>query len=99
MAEKSCLKRLQKEYHALCKEPPPQIVARRCPTTYWSGAAISVFIVTVSAVKCLGGWLLMSHMVHVAVAITFLFEFLDVSIYMQLLNSSALCLWFLSSSA
>ncbi|KAK3131830.1 hypothetical protein QOZ80_6AG0512050 [Eleusine coracana subsp. coracana] len=31
MAEKGCLKRLQKEYHALCKEPPPQIVARPLP--------------------------------------------------------------------
>ncbi|KAF0902029.1 hypothetical protein E2562_011850 [Oryza meyeriana var. granulata] len=31
MAEKGCLKRLQKEYHSLCKEPPPQIVARPLP--------------------------------------------------------------------
>ncbi|AQK82831.1 Ubiquitin-conjugating enzyme E2 34 [Zea mays] len=31
MAEKGCLKRLQKEYHALCKEPPPQVVARPLP--------------------------------------------------------------------
>ncbi|KAM0884975.1 hypothetical protein ACQ4PT_030668 [Festuca glaucescens] len=31
MADKGCLKRLQKEYHALCKEPPPQIVARPLP--------------------------------------------------------------------
>ncbi|KAJ3695753.1 hypothetical protein LUZ60_001130 [Juncus effusus] len=28
MAEKACVKRLQKEFHALCKDPPPQIVAR-----------------------------------------------------------------------
>ncbi|KAF7107336.1 hypothetical protein CFC21_107976 [Triticum aestivum] len=31
MADKGCLKRLQKEYHALCKEPVPQIVARPLP--------------------------------------------------------------------
>ncbi|XP_066325865.1 probable ubiquitin-conjugating enzyme E2 33 [Miscanthus floridulus] len=31
MAEKGCLKRLQKEDHTLCKEPPPQIVARPLP--------------------------------------------------------------------
>ncbi|KAK8921990.1 Ubiquitin-conjugating enzyme E2 34 [Platanthera zijinensis] len=31
MAEKACVKRLQKEYHALCKEPVPQIVARPSP--------------------------------------------------------------------
>ncbi|XP_020578883.1 ubiquitin-conjugating enzyme E2 34-like [Phalaenopsis equestris] len=30
MAERACVKRLQKEYHALCKEPVPQIVA--CPS-------------------------------------------------------------------
>ncbi|KAM0952450.1 putative ubiquitin-conjugating enzyme E2, ubiquitin-conjugating enzyme/RWD [Dioscorea sansibarensis] len=28
MAERGCVKRLQKEYHALCKEPVPQVVAR-----------------------------------------------------------------------
>uniref|UniRef100_A0A166EPQ3 UBC core domain-containing protein n=1 Tax=Daucus carota subsp. sativus TaxID=79200 RepID=A0A166EPQ3_DAUCS len=28
MAEKACVKRLQKEYRALCKEPAPQCVAR-----------------------------------------------------------------------
>lgn len=31
MAEKVCVKRLQKEYHALCKEPVPQVVARPLP--------------------------------------------------------------------
>ncbi|KAJ6839357.1 ubiquitin-conjugating enzyme E2 34-like isoform X2 [Iris pallida] len=30
MAERACVKRLQKEYHALCKEPVPQVVA--CPS-------------------------------------------------------------------
>lgn len=35
MVEKGYLKRLQ-EYHTLCKEPPLQIVAGRCPTTCWS---------------------------------------------------------------
>lgn len=28
MADRACVKRLQKEYRAICKEPPPQIVAR-----------------------------------------------------------------------
>jgi ubiquitin-conjugating enzyme E2 J2 len=32
MAERGCVKRLQKEYHAICKEPPPQIVARPSPS-------------------------------------------------------------------
>ncbi|KAK6911789.1 Ubiquitin-conjugating enzyme E2 [Dillenia turbinata] len=32
MAEKSCVKRLQKEYRALCKEPVPHVVARPSPT-------------------------------------------------------------------
>ncbi|OAY79819.1 ubiquitin-conjugating enzyme E2 34-like [Ananas comosus] len=32
MAERGCVKRLQREYHALCKEPPPQIVARPSPS-------------------------------------------------------------------
>ncbi|PKA49555.1 putative ubiquitin-conjugating enzyme E2 33 [Apostasia shenzhenica] len=32
MAEKACVKRLQKEYRALCKEPVPQIVARPLPS-------------------------------------------------------------------
>ncbi|XP_010917360.1 ubiquitin-conjugating enzyme E2 34 [Elaeis guineensis] len=32
MAERACVKRLQKEYHAICKEPPPQIVARPSPS-------------------------------------------------------------------
>ncbi|XP_073011418.1 ubiquitin-conjugating enzyme E2 34-like [Typha latifolia] len=32
MADRACVKRLQKEYHALCKEPPPQIIARPSPT-------------------------------------------------------------------
>lgn len=32
MAERACVKRLQKEYHALCKEPVPQIVARPSPS-------------------------------------------------------------------
>ncbi|GAB4849980.1 Ubiquitin-conjugating enzyme E2 34 [Ancistrocladus abbreviatus] len=31
MAEKACVKRLQKEYRALCKEPVPHIVARPSP--------------------------------------------------------------------
>ncbi|XP_072952938.1 ubiquitin-conjugating enzyme E2 34-like [Typha angustifolia] len=31
MTERACVKRLQKEYHALCKEPPSQIVARPSP--------------------------------------------------------------------
>ncbi|XP_039145152.1 probable ubiquitin-conjugating enzyme E2 33 [Dioscorea cayenensis subsp. rotundata] len=31
MAERGCVKRLQKEYHALCKEPVPQVVARPLP--------------------------------------------------------------------
>lgn len=31
MAEKSCVKRLQKEYRALCKEPVPHVVARPSP--------------------------------------------------------------------
>ncbi|XP_054781294.1 ubiquitin-conjugating enzyme E2 34-like [Prosopis cineraria] len=31
MAEKSCMKRLQKEYRALCKEPVPHVVARPSP--------------------------------------------------------------------
>ncbi|GAB2268854.1 Ubiquitin-conjugating enzyme E2 34 [Dionaea muscipula] len=31
MAEKACVKRLQKEYRALCKEPVPHIVARPAP--------------------------------------------------------------------
>ncbi|KDP40624.1 hypothetical protein JCGZ_24623 [Jatropha curcas] len=32
MAEKSCVKRLQKEYRALCKEPVPHVVARPSPS-------------------------------------------------------------------
>ncbi|KAJ6836419.1 ubiquitin-conjugating enzyme E2 34-like isoform X2 [Iris pallida] len=32
MAERACVKRLQKEYHALCKEPVPQVVARPLPS-------------------------------------------------------------------
>jgi len=32
MAERGCVKRLQKEYHAICKEPPPQIIARPSPS-------------------------------------------------------------------
>ncbi|KAG6733135.1 hypothetical protein I3842_01G211400 [Carya illinoinensis] len=31
MAEKSCIKRLQKEYRALCKEPVSHVVARPSP--------------------------------------------------------------------
>ncbi|KAI9119887.1 hypothetical protein K1719_009276 [Acacia pycnantha] len=31
MAEKSCVKRLQKEFRALCKEPVSHIVARPSP--------------------------------------------------------------------
>ncbi|XP_057979342.1 probable ubiquitin-conjugating enzyme E2 33 [Malania oleifera] len=31
MADKSCIKRLQKEYRALCKEPVPHVVARPSP--------------------------------------------------------------------
>ncbi|GAB2222175.1 hypothetical protein Drorol1_Dr00013378 [Drosera rotundifolia] len=31
MAERACVKRLQKEYRALCKEPVPHIVARPSP--------------------------------------------------------------------
>ncbi|XP_028752159.1 ubiquitin-conjugating enzyme E2 34-like [Neltuma alba] len=31
MAEKSCIKRLQKEYRALCKEPVPHVVAHPSP--------------------------------------------------------------------
>lgn len=31
MADKACVKRLQKEYRALCKEPVPNIVARPSP--------------------------------------------------------------------
>lgn len=32
MADRACVKRLQKEYHALCKEPVPQVVARPLPS-------------------------------------------------------------------
>ncbi|XP_022631795.1 probable ubiquitin-conjugating enzyme E2 33 isoform X2 [Vigna radiata var. radiata] len=32
MAEKSCIKRLQKEYRALCKEPVSHVVARPSPS-------------------------------------------------------------------
>ncbi|KAM7480666.1 hypothetical protein LguiA_028879 [Lonicera macranthoides] len=32
MAEKACVKRLQKEYRALCKEPVPHVVARPSPS-------------------------------------------------------------------
>ncbi|WOL08512.1 ubiquitin-conjugating enzyme E2 34-like [Canna indica] len=32
MADKACVKRLQKEYRAICKEPPPQILARPSPS-------------------------------------------------------------------
>jgi len=32
MAERACVNRLQKEYHALCKEPVPQVVARPLPS-------------------------------------------------------------------
>lgn len=32
MADKNCIKRLQKEYHALCKVPVPQIVAKPLPS-------------------------------------------------------------------
>lgn len=32
MADRACVKRLQKEYRAICKEPPPQIVARPSPS-------------------------------------------------------------------
>ncbi|KAG0485248.1 hypothetical protein HPP92_009013 [Vanilla planifolia] len=32
MAERACVKRLQKEYHSLCKEPAPQVVARPLPS-------------------------------------------------------------------
>jgi len=31
MAEKACIKRLQKEYRALCKEPVSHVVARPSP--------------------------------------------------------------------
>uniref|UniRef100_M1AIQ8 Ubiquitin conjugating enzyme 2 n=1 Tax=Solanum tuberosum TaxID=4113 RepID=M1AIQ8_SOLTU len=31
MAEKACVKRLQKEYRALCKEPVSHVVARPSP--------------------------------------------------------------------
>ncbi|CAD5169908.1 unnamed protein product [Musa acuminata subsp. malaccensis] len=32
MAEKACVRRLQKEFQDLCKEPPPQIVAHPSPS-------------------------------------------------------------------
>ncbi|XP_074564718.1 ubiquitin-conjugating enzyme E2 34-like [Curcuma longa] len=32
MTDKACVRRLQKEYQALCREPPPQIVARPSPS-------------------------------------------------------------------
>ncbi|KAG6488131.1 hypothetical protein ZIOFF_056889 [Zingiber officinale] len=32
MAERACVKRLLKEYRAICKEPPPQIAARPSPS-------------------------------------------------------------------
>uniref|UniRef100_A0A2P2L903 UBC core domain-containing protein n=1 Tax=Rhizophora mucronata TaxID=61149 RepID=A0A2P2L903_RHIMU len=32
MAEKSCVRRLQKEYRALCKEPVSHVVARPSPS-------------------------------------------------------------------
>ncbi|WOL06514.1 ubiquitin-conjugating enzyme E2 34-like [Canna indica] len=32
MADKACVKRLQKEFRDICKEPPPQIVARPSPS-------------------------------------------------------------------
>lgn len=31
MADRACVKRLQKDYHTLCKEPVPQVVARPLP--------------------------------------------------------------------
>ncbi|XP_028796250.1 ubiquitin-conjugating enzyme E2 34-like isoform X2 [Neltuma alba] len=40
MAEKSCIKRLQKEYRALCKEPVSHVVARPSPNDIleWQGS-------------------------------------------------------------